>query len=68
MKSFKPSPAARDQVDENRHEQSASAWNEAKRHAVQAVNRQVPPDADARKALRFMHLKLKGAAIRWRGL
>ena len=68
MKSSKPRPAAQGQVDEDRHGQSASSWNEVKRQAVQAVSRQVPPDADARKAFGFMPLKMKGATIRWRGL
>lgn len=68
MKSSERRPAPQDPVNENRHGQSASSWNEVKRNAVQAASRQVPPDADARKALGFMLLQMKGAAIRWRGL
>lgn len=68
MKSSKPRPAAQDQVVEDPRGQSASSWNEAKRQAVQAASWQAPPYADARKALGFMPLKMKGAAIRWRGL
>jgi hypothetical protein len=47
---------------------SSSAWHEVKQQAVQAAARQVPSDADAREALGFMPLKMKGATIRWRGL
>lgn len=43
-------------------------WGESKQQAVLAAARQVPPDVDAREALGFMPLQMKGASIRWRGL
>jgi len=55
-------------VDENRRVEPMSSWNESKRQAVDAASRQVPPSADARQAMGFMPMKMKGAAIRWRGL
>jgi len=54
--------------DDNRQEPLAPSWSESKQQAVHAAARQVRPDADARQALGFMPLKMKGAAIRWRGL
>lgn len=56
------------QLIEDRLGRSASSWSESKRQAVEAANRQVSPAADAREALGFMPLQMKGAAIRWRGL
>lgn len=68
MKSYKARPVAQGQGKVDRLEKSSSSWNEVKRQAVQAAGRQVPPNADARQALGFMPLKMKGANIRWRGL
>jgi len=45
-----------------------SSWNESKRQAVDAASDKVPPSADARQAMGFMPMKMKGAVIRWRGL
>ena len=68
MKSSKIHLAAQSQVIQDQPGRSASSWNESKQLAVQAVARQLQPDADARQALGFMPLEMKGAAIRWRGL
>lgn len=54
--------------DENRKGPLAPSWIESKQQAVRVAAQEVSPDADARQALGFMPLKMKGAAIRWRGL
>ena len=53
---------------EHRQEQPAPSWGKAKRQAVDAASSRVSASADARQAVGFMPLNLKGAAIRWRGL
>lgn len=54
--------------DDHRSGQLAPSWGAFKQQAVLAAGRQVKPDADARQALGFMPLEMKGSAIRWRGL
>jgi len=61
-------PGQRHHSDDHRSGQLAPSWGESKQQAVQAAARQVKPDVDARQALGFMPLEMKGAAIRWRGL
>jgi hypothetical protein len=68
MKPSNAHPSAQNQVVGDRREQPAPSWSESKRQAVEAACRQVAPDADARQAMGFMPMKMKGAAIRWRGL
>jgi hypothetical protein len=61
-------PGQRRRSDTHRSDQLAPSWGESKQQAVQAAARQVKPDVDARQALGFMPMEMKGAAIRWRGL
>ncbi len=61
-------PAVRRRPEEIRRGSVAPSWSEAKQQVVQAAARQVKPDVDARQALGFMPLEMKGTAIRWRGL
>jgi hypothetical protein len=68
MKPFNVHLAVQSPAVGDRREQPSPSWSESKRQAVEAACRQVAPDADARQAMGFMPMKMKGAAIRWRGL
>lgn len=68
MKSSGAHSSKQSRAAEQRRQKPAPSWDEEKRQAVDAASNGVSASADARQAVGFMPMNLKGAAIRWRGL